>query len=282
MEQPRQLPPDPAAQLLADSYPLIRRLLRQTARRHRLSEDERDEFEGWVWLRLVERDFHILRTFGGRSSLATYLGVVFCRCLIDFRSARWGKWRPSAAARRLGPQAVRLEQLVTRDGLPVPAAEARTGLSAAVLPALGQRARPRIVETLDLAAETAAPSTTGPEEPLLAVERQAAADDVRRALAQALATLGENDRRLLWLRHGAALTVPAIAARIGVNQKRLYRTFDRLHAALRARLERRGVTAGQIAGLIGTADVWWNGAVASRPAGASLLPRHPRSRRVAA
>ena len=36
----------------------------------------------------------------------------------EARIAEWGKWRPSAVAKRLGPTAVLLDRLLTRDGRP--------------------------------------------------------------------------------------------------------------------------------------------------------------------
>jgi RNA polymerase sigma factor for flagellar operon FliA len=266
MEQPEHGQANPAAQLLVDNFALIRQLVRRIARRHRLTVAERQDFESWVWLRLVEGDFYILRRFAGRSSLTTYLRVVFSRCLIDFRTARWGKWRPSAAAQRLGSQAVALERLVTRDGMSREEAAARVGIDANVLQRSTRRSRPRTDEPLELAAAAAAPPGTGPEEALLALDRQAAAEALARALAQALGTLGEADYRLLWLRYGARLTVPKIAARLGEDQKSLYRKYLRLHATMRTLLEELGITRVQIASVVGAPDVWLQGLLeAPRP-----------------
>src|SRR5262249_28897252 len=52
----------------------------------------------------------------GRSSIATYLAVVVQRLFLDYRISAWGKWRPSAEAKRAGPVGVLLEQLLARDG----------------------------------------------------------------------------------------------------------------------------------------------------------------------
>ena len=43
--------------------------------------------------------------------------AVIQRLFLDARIAKWGKWRPSVSARRLGGVAVLLERLLTRDGL---------------------------------------------------------------------------------------------------------------------------------------------------------------------
>jgi RNA polymerase sigma factor (sigma-70 family) len=248
---------DDPAQQLVDRYSLIRQLITDTAQRHGLRKTEREDFESWVWVRFVERDFHILRSFAGRSSLRTYLRVVLGRCLLDFRIAQWGKWRPSAAAKRLGKQAIALERLVTRDGVSADIAAARTGISPTLLPRLGKSARPRIDQPLALAADAPARPETGPEEWLLARDRQAAADELARALAQVLKGLSTSDYELLWLRYGAKLSVPAIATRLGEQSKTLYTKFDRLHATLRVELERLGITHAQTVSVIGAADVWF-------------------------
>src|SRR4051812_3713070 len=94
------------------------------SRRKLLSPDEREELRSCVYVKLLENDCSVLRQFRGDSQLLTFLFVVVDRVLIDLRNAKWGKWRPSAAARRLGDAAVRLEELVGRDGLTRDEAEA--------------------------------------------------------------------------------------------------------------------------------------------------------------
>jgi len=44
----------------------------------------------------------LLAKFEGRSSLRTFLTVVIQRLFLDHRISAWGKWRPSAEARRGG------------------------------------------------------------------------------------------------------------------------------------------------------------------------------------
>src|SRR4029079_5287918 len=96
---------------------LIDRAIWSVCRRHGLSGADADDFAGGVRLHLIEDDYAVLRRFEQRSSLQTYLLAVITHCFQDFRNARWGKWRPSAEARRLGPLAVRLETMTVRDGL---------------------------------------------------------------------------------------------------------------------------------------------------------------------
>jgi RNA polymerase sigma factor (sigma-70 family) len=251
-------------ELLAANISLIRQLVQRTARRNRLTESERQDFESWMWIRLIDNDFHILRSFQGRASLATYLRVVVQRSVLDFRTARWGKWRPSAHARRLGPKAVALERLISRDGVPPEVAAAQ--LSADVDAFLPRRvgARRGFDVPVELATDVAAPPETSPDEGLQAAERRDTAQAVARALARTLASIPAADRRLLWLRYGARLTVAQIATRVGENQRSLYRKLTRLHAAIRSRLEGAGLKWTQLAGVIGAGDVSVHG-VLTRP-----------------
>src|SRR6185436_19213940 len=75
------------------------------------------EFASWARLRLIDNDCAILRKFEGRSSMRTFLITVVQRLFLDWRNAEWGKWRPTADARRVGPLAIELERLIIRDQL---------------------------------------------------------------------------------------------------------------------------------------------------------------------
>src|SRR5688572_7302088 len=96
---------------------LIERTLAWTCRRHSLFGADAEDFSSTARLHLIEDDYAVLRRFQERSSLSSYLIVVISRQFQDWRNARWGKWRPSAEAKRLGEFAVRLETLLVRDGL---------------------------------------------------------------------------------------------------------------------------------------------------------------------
>ena len=95
----------------------IESVLAYTRRAHRLSADDGDEFSSWVRLRLLEDDGAILAKFRGLSTFKTFLVTVIQRLFLDWRIKEWGKWRPTADARRLGPVAIELERLVLRDHL---------------------------------------------------------------------------------------------------------------------------------------------------------------------
>jgi hypothetical protein len=80
---------------------LIDEVTAQVCRRHRLSPDESEDFRSQVRLHFSQRDFEPLRRFEGRCSLRTYLTVVICRLFLGYRKRLWGKWLPSAVAKRL-------------------------------------------------------------------------------------------------------------------------------------------------------------------------------------
>ena len=105
-------------QLLVENLALIDQLVTFTSRRHHLAFSDTEELGSIVRLKLLENDFEVLRRFQGRSSLSTFLTIVIERMCLDYCVAKWGKWRPSAEARRAGPLAVRLEALMHRDGVP--------------------------------------------------------------------------------------------------------------------------------------------------------------------
>src|SRR5229473_2829543 len=104
-------------QLFLSELALIERVIGWVCARRCLRGADAEDFASTVKLRLIENDYEILGRFEGRSSLKTYLTAVINRLYIDYQTQRFGKWRPSAEARRLGPVALRLEALLYRDGL---------------------------------------------------------------------------------------------------------------------------------------------------------------------
>ena len=68
-----------------------------------------------VKLRLVENDYAVLRAYEARSKFETFISIVVQRMALDFRIHMWGKWHASAEAKRLGPLAIRLEELLLRN-----------------------------------------------------------------------------------------------------------------------------------------------------------------------
>jgi len=182
-------------------------------------------------------DYDVFDRFAGRSSLRTYLTVVVRRMLLDWRNAAYGKWRPSAAALRLGGDAVGLDRLIHRDGYTADEAiqiyrEKRGAPSDGVLRRLAEQLPPRqrrrmvSAEALDAAVGAAF------EDPIDAAERQRSAQRIRTALATALHLLPSEDRRLLELRYRQGHSVRAVAQLLQMDPKPLYRRFERSLRAL--------------------------------------------------
>ena len=107
-----------SGQRLFLSYlPVIDSVTAKLSRRHHLRDIECQEFSSFVRLALLDRDAEVLRQYSGTGTAAAFLRVVIGRLLYDFRCELWGRWRPSAAARRHGPLGVLLERLLNRDGM---------------------------------------------------------------------------------------------------------------------------------------------------------------------
>jgi len=236
------------------NLPLVERVVGFVARRHRLSSDETDELASVVKLKLIEDDYAVFRAFEGRSSLQTYLTVVIQRIFLDLRISAWGKWRPSAEARRLGPTAVLLERLTGRDGLGFDEAcrvmrfshrvEATDAELEALQVRLPARVRRRTVGEEELAG--AASADRGSDAPLL--EQEASRDRARgiAALESALSTLEPDDRLIVKFRFLDGLQVADIARLMARDQKPLYRRIEGILRTLRQQLEARGIRAEDV------------------------------------
>ena len=228
-----------------ESLRLLSEIVRNTARTRRLSPEDADDFMQSVHLRLLERDYDVLRQFTGHSSLRTFLTVVVTRMLLDWRNAMWGKWRVSAAARRLGDAAVALERLIHRDGFTTdeaieilkatrhapPAGELRV-LADAIPP----RMRRRFVSDEELPETLGAPF----DDPVEADQRQRAGDQAHRMLRSAVKRLTPEDQELIRLRYDQGYSVQTISRTLRTQPKTLYRRFERVRRSLRRSLEEAG------------------------------------------
>jgi RNA polymerase sigma factor for flagellar operon FliA len=242
------------------------------SRRHRLSRDEAEDFNSYSLLKLMEEDYATLRSFQGRSSLATFLMVVVHRLFLDYRVQKWGKWRPTAEVRRLGAVAVELDRLVNRDGQVLPNAieivHASSGgaLSreqlfdlAGRLP-LRQRPHFEGAEQLDLI-----PTDGGVEETLEGQERTRIAKRVGSVLTQALREMPAQDRLILKMRHEDGFTVREIATALHLDARSLYTRFERCHRRLQEILEEGGITWGEVSAILGWAGCDLEGAFTPEP-----------------
>ena len=238
-----------AERLFLDNLPLVDSVITAIGIR-RLRPGDREDFRSQAMLKLIDHDYKVLRQFAGRSSLRTYLTIVFERVLLDERTRVWGKWRPSCQAKRLGKSAVRLEQLLTRDGLTraealqVMQSEGGDGQSAARLDEVADRLpgrTPRRVEQEDALLDVPDAQPL-PDAQAADVDRRRHIGRVRAALGRAFRVLGPEDQLIIRLRFTDQLSVVEISRLLATDQKLMYRRISRILAQLRTLVQAEGVT----------------------------------------
>jgi len=227
----------------------IERIAAFVARRNHLDASEAEEFIQEVRVRLLDDDYRIIRKFEGRSSFSTYLMTVIARLFTQWRVAQWGKWRPSAEAKRLGETAIALERLISRDGFTFEEAvrflttPRSAGYDHATLQALYLRLPVRHQRTVIVSKDVI------PD--ILMVEAEAHArlegeerERVSRLAAQhigeVIQRMAPQDQVILQMRFWDARRVPDIALALKIDQKKLYKRIEWLLARLRRELEKAG------------------------------------------
>lgn len=254
-----------AQELLTANLPLVERAVAFACRRYRLQPEEAEEITSVVHLKLVENDYAVLRSYEGRSSLATFINIVVQRLVLDHRIHEWGKWHASAEARRLGPIALELEQLLFRDGrsredaLPILAGK-HEGVTRESLEQLAARLPARAPRRRVVPLEEANPvpdDADEVEERALDRERRDTADRLKRLLAAAFEQMPDDDRLVLQLRFEQGMTVAQIARALGRDQKFLYRQIERRMREIRAAIEQSGVASPDVLDLIGRDEAFF-------------------------
>jgi len=244
--------------LLLDHLDLVDQIVRTIGRRRHLSAAEQDDFASFVRLRLVDDNYAILRKFQNRSTLWTYLATVIERLSLDFCAEKWGRWRPSAMADRLGHVAVLLERLVTRDSHTIEEAMevVRTNHNAALTHADLRRIWDQLpvrVRTTEVGEEAAAAvsSADSSESFVEDADRQKRIERLQRALATAFAQIAAQDRVLIALRFDQDLSMVEIAKLTGSSVPTLHRRLDKSVKQLRLALTGAGFDPREVANLIG-------------------------------
>lgn len=255
---PEAVPAGPE-RLFVSNLALVDRVVAYICRRHGVAGADADDFGSLVKLKLLENDYEVIRKFQGKSTFATYLTTVITRLFLDDRNRRWGKWRPSAEAKRLGPVAVELESLLTRDGLPfesawerlknVPEVDGNRAALFALSRKLPQRANRRFLGEEAMAGLATVGSEA--EEHVLTREARPVAQKTQAELARALGGLAPRDRLVLKMRFEDSFSVAEIARALGMEQKLLYRRIENLLKGLKKALEDAGLKAKEIEKVIG-------------------------------
>lgn len=249
-----------AQDLYLEHAELVDDVLTYVARRKRLTDDEADEFAAHVKAALVEDDYGLLRKYTGKhgASLKTYLITAIQRKLIDWRRSKWGKWRPSAAAKRDGIEAELLERYMHRDGFTfeetcelmrrnhgVDMTRAELADLVARLPHRTSR-RMEGEETL----EPLPAPRPGPEAETLDHERDRKFQRTLEILRQVMEALEPEDRLIVRMRFLDDFKVVEIARALHLEQKPLYRRIDRLLGTLREGMEEQGVSREDLEDLL--------------------------------
>lgn len=250
-------------ELFENHWTLIESVIRWVSKRHCLRAEEAEDFASHAALKLVEDDYGVLRKFRGQSSLRTYLTTVITRIFLDYRIARWGKWRRSAAAAKAGPIGVRLDRLMFRDGYTMNEAVALVAgdpqvvmthaelLSlAATLPSRSPRRQESEAALEELVAQESA------EDNVALREAVRCTLSVRKALVRAFGELPGDDRLLLKMRFREDWSVARMASMLDCEAKGLYRRVHRALRALHSSMLASGVTQEEVATVLSWHGPW--------------------------
>lgn len=205
---------------------------------------------------LIEDDYAVVRRFNGNSEIKTYLGAVITRHVINFMRAERGRWRPSAAALRLGPPAPKLEQLVRHEGYTIEQAGEKLRTAghtkhsdtelARILAELTERAPLRPLVREPATGLPASPGTSHADERVLRTEGEARRAALMAVLESAMKELLPIDQLVVKLHFGEGHTVADVARALELEQKPLYRRVDRLRAHLRKHMEGAGLKGNDV------------------------------------
>ena len=251
-------------QWFLEQLPVIERVTGWVCARRGLRGADAEDFASIVKIRLIENEYEVLGKWQGRSSIKTYLTTVINRIYLDFQVQRFGKWRSSAEARRLGPVALRLEQLMFRDWLSFDEAcevllsDPRIGLNRDDLHAIRVQLPQRRSRRGDPHEhEPVRPESAG--EAVERAERQALADRVFAVIRCSLSRLPAVDRVFMRLHFQSGQTVAQAARVQGREQKALYRKEEEILKRLKSDLEAEGISIEDAQALMAELD--WDAAL---------------------
>lgn len=248
-------------QLFLSHLKLIEQVAEHACRRAHFSREETEEFVSTVKHKIIEDDYGIIRKFQGRSSFSTYLTVVVQHLFLDYQDHRWGKWRPSEEAKRLGPVAVQLDRLLHRDGYSLNEASEilrtnhHVGMPPKELTDLAAKLPPRNPQRRIEGEEVLQGQPSMEKTPVeVALAREAAEKRARIGglLREGLNSLPPEDRLIIKMLE--RFTVAEIARTLHLEQKPLYRRLKGIYATLRKDLESKGVRAEDVAEILGTPE----------------------------
>ena len=233
----------------------IERAIRYACRRGSLRDEDAEDFASWVKLKLIEKDYAVIRKHDRQASFAAFISVVVQRMLLDYRIAQWGKWHASAEAKRMGEPALTIEAMLYRDGRTIdealPALIRRwPEITRENVEAITRRLPCRAVKMrtvgLDAASGTHAAFTALDDDPVFESDRRAMARRIATIVRETMKDLDTHDRLIFRLRYEGDMSVAEVSRVLHIEQKPLYRRLQRALALLRSRLEAAGVSSTEV------------------------------------
>lgn len=250
---------DDPRRLLAEEWETVERIIAATCRKRGLLDADADEFASMVKIKLFENDCEVIRRFRKESKFSTYLNIIVQHTFSDFCTKRLGKWHASAAALRGGPIALELERLVYREGSPPDEAIARLRTThpgvtheelTELLAGLPHRQRRPSTVSLDASFIEVA-DDRGADVLIVESERHDLSERAAGVVRSFLERLPDTDRLLLQFHFEADMQLAEISRMLRIEQKPLYRKRGHLLRELRNELVAAGISASEIADLIG-------------------------------
>lgn len=238
----------------------IKRAARKACSQDNVQRDETEDFVSQVMVKLMDDDYAVIRNHRGESALKTYLTLVIARQFVEHVRQRRGRWRPSAAALRIGPPAPALEKLVHQQGYSLQAAgeklrtSRQTGMSDIALARLLEKLpRREPLRPVQVPPDTVLDSSVDPsraDEHVTEAESTVERSRVTEALSRVLEAMDPEDRVIAQMRFVDGYTVADIARLLEKEQKKLYRRVDGIRSRMRLELEKLGVRWTDVDGMM--------------------------------
>ncbi len=236
------------AEFLEENRDTVTQIALCAFRRLGMPAEEAEEFVADVYVRLLSAERPLVARCTQPGSARSYLSVAIMNLARDYRTKAWGKWRPSAQARRLGALATRLERMLHRDGYSL--SEATRLLSAedarlsekqlvALSRLLPRRVARRSFSSIDagLMSPLAAPSIQADQ----LITHTSTARALVRLIREALVSASDQERTLIHERFVVGKTVATIARERGIKPARAYRILAGCLSRIRQACEGAGI-----------------------------------------
>jgi RNA polymerase sigma factor (sigma-70 family) len=252
--------PIDAEEVFLTNLCLIDKAIGYVCHRNRIGRDEEDEFGSYVKFKLIESNYSIIRKFEGRSAFSTYMTTVIHRMFFQYRVQMWGKWRPSAQARRLGDKGITLERLLTRDGhtyteaVAILTAGRDSVFTAEEIEAIYARLPIRHPRPVLVAAMENTDNLRSIEPELFSGRRAVMARHTTATIDAAIAMMEPEDQLILRMRFWNGKKIPDIARALNVDRKKLYKRIGKLLVQLKLTLEGAGVVAADACEMLDHSD----------------------------